>query len=178
MVRNILHLYAGINNGDYQQAVHDFATQVEEESKNIISEMIDTPILLGVSMSSVMSKSIEDIIFISTLIFWAIFGKDYKEMWTEPELSMEDDGTVRLTLQQKFCLFCAEESKLTHEHFGIFTPGEVLAAIFKGILQALQDYVGNEYNVIARETKCFVRGDPHGEITILLKPREQDLQEE
>ncbi len=170
MLRGLVRLYGEINNGDYEKGVRDFADQVEEESKNFIAEMIDDPIALGVSMSSVMSKAIEDIAFMTTLIFWAIMGKDYKEVWSEPELEILDDGIIIFRMQQKQCLFCAGETLLPSK-FGECHTGEVFAAIVKGIMQALQDYVGNNYEVRARETKCFMRGDPYGEITLWLNPK-------
>ncbi|MHA1793958.1 MAG: hypothetical protein ACTSVI_15055 [Promethearchaeota archaeon] len=171
MLRNLVHLYGELNDGDYAKGIRELAAQIEMESQNFISEMIDEPILLGVTMSSVMSKSVEDVVFFATLMFWSMLGKDYKEIWAEPTMKTEEDGTVVIVMQQKKCLFCAEESKLTREQLGDFTTGEILASMFKGILQAVQNYVGNDYEVTARETKCFMRGDNMGEITVWFTPR-------
>lgn len=171
MVRQLVRLYGDINNGNFAQGIRDFAAQIEDGSKDLISEMVDEPILLGMSMNSVLSKSVDDIAFTSALIFWSILGKDYKEMWSDPELVLEDDGSAVMKLRQKRCLFCAEESNITREMLGETMPGEILASMFKGILQVLQDYVGNEYDVTAKETKCFMRGDPYGEVTVWLKPK-------
>ncbi len=171
MIRNLIRRYAKINGGNYEKAIQIFCEQIERESENLITEMISTPIMLGVSMKSVISKSVEDLAFFSALMFWAILGKDYKEMWTDPELIPEENGAFRLIMTQKSCLICAEESELQQEDFKSANFGDILSSIFKGIVQALQDYVGNNFEVTAKETKCFMRGDPYGEITLWLRPR-------
>ncbi|MHA1379660.1 MAG: hypothetical protein ACTSRG_14910 [Candidatus Helarchaeota archaeon] len=171
MIRNLIRRYAKLNNGDFEKAVQLFCEQIEHESEELITEMINEPIILGVSLKSIVSKSIEDLAFFSALMFWAILGKDYKKMWTDPELIKDEDGTYRLVMTQKSCVICAEERELKQEDFKGANFGDILSSIFKGIAQALQDYIGNDFDVTARETKCFMRGDAYGEITLWLKPR-------
>ena len=36
--------------------------------------------------------------------------------------------------------------------------------------QLIQDYANNDYSVVGRETKCFLSGDPHGELRFWLYP--------
>lgn len=172
MTRHLLKTYAEINNGNYELGLRDFCAQIEEESKNIIAEMIETPILFGISMKSVMSKSPEDLAFISALTLWAVLGKEYQELWSEPKLVIEENGVLKLTMREQICLFCTEERELTQNDLGDANLGDILASIFKGIIQALEEYVGNEYEITARETKCLLRGDTYGEITLWLKPIE------
>ena len=170
MLRNLVKLYGDVNEGDYEKGIRELALQVEEESKNLIAEMITKPIMLGIPLSSILSKDIEDTVFTSTLMFWALLGKDYKEMWGEPTLFLDDDGSAIMKMEMYKCIFCAGET-LESEKFGGFNTGEIFAAIIRSIVQAIQDYVGNDYEVTAKETKCFMRGDEKGEITVWIKPR-------
>lgn len=171
MVRNVVRIYAKINNGDYEKALLDFCAQVEVESTNIIAEMIDTPIALGTSLKTVLATNPDDLPFIATTLFWALLGSNFQEIWSDIEYEREDDGTIKLTLRENSCLFCIEENELTQADFGSASLGNILAGIFKGILQALMDYIGNAYDVTATETKCFLKGDGYGEITVILKPK-------
>ncbi|MHA1378960.1 MAG: hypothetical protein ACTSRG_11310 [Candidatus Helarchaeota archaeon] len=170
MVRNVVRIYADINNGDYEKAILDFCEQIEEESNNIIAEMIDTPIMLGTSLKTILAKDPDDLPFISTTLFWALLGKDYQDLWDELKVIKEEKGVIKLVMREKSCLLCIEERELTQKDFGNANLGDIISAIFKGIIQALQDYVGNKFDVTAKETKCFLRGDSYGEITVILTP--------
>jgi hypothetical protein len=50
--------------------------------------------------------------------------------------------------------------------------GELFGQAVAVLLQMVQDYVGNNYDVTLKETKCMLRGDPHGEYLISLIPKE------
>ena len=163
--------YAEINNGDFEKGLRDFCDQIEIESNYLISEMIETPILLGLSLKSIIATDPEDLLYIATTIFWAILGKEFQDLWPTIEFTVEKNNSIKLVMQESICMFCVEENELTDEDFGGFNFGEILGSVIRGILQALEDYMGNEYVVTTKETKCFMRGDPYGEITVWLKPK-------
>ncbi|MFX0140097.1 MAG: hypothetical protein ACFFDN_41025 [Candidatus Hodarchaeota archaeon] len=171
MIRNNLKIYGKINNDDYETGLIDWSAQLEELAKNVIIEMINKPIIFGLSMESVLSKRIEDLPFLVGLIFWALLGKDHKDIWPIPYLVMEENGVVKAVVRQNSCIACTEENKLTQKDFGELGMCNVIAVVMKGILQALQDYVGNDYDITKEITKCFMRGDDYGEFIYTLTPR-------
>ena len=171
MVRAILRIYAEQNGGNYEKGLREFTEQVEQESLYLVSRLIERPIALGISLGSLMARDYADFEFLTKLIFWVVLGKGYKDIWEEPIITIEEDGTLNFILREKVCLLCAGEKEITRRDLNDFTLGKALAALFAGVVQALQDYLGNEVRVTGKETKCFMRGDPYGEITITLTPK-------
>jgi len=85
----------------------------------------------------------------------------------------------RIVWQFSKCWICSEIEKdedLKHLDFTSSTEfgyGSCASGIFETALQMVQDYVGNLYNVIVRETKCFMRGDDYQEFTAYFYPKEE-----
>jgi hypothetical protein len=50
----------------------------------------------------------------------------------------------------------------------------LLAAALASLLQSVQDYVGNDYNLEVKETKCMLLGDAQGEAIVYFYPKEKD----
>ncbi|MHA1379662.1 MAG: hypothetical protein ACTSRG_14920 [Candidatus Helarchaeota archaeon] len=171
MLRSVIRTYAELNDNNYEKGLKKFYEQIQEESKNLISEMIAKPLLLGASMESILSKDVEDLPFLASIVFWALMGKDSKKIFEEAEFVKLADGSYKLIIKQNMCIICAQEYELKAQDFGSESFGDIFALLFSGVIQAFTDYVGNEYTITAEESKCFMRGDPHGEITIILSPR-------
>ena len=171
-IRSLMRMYASLNDGDYGKGLNIFCEHVEEEAKTLVFDMINEPILFGISMDSIMSKDIEDLVYIATTLFWAMIGKDYKDLWEPIEFTKEDNGNYKLTMKEKMCIICAEEYEIKQEMLGPRNFGDIFAALLVGILQALEEYVGAQYKITGKETKCVLRGDTHGEISIWLTPIE------
>lgn len=172
MIRSLVRIYAELNGGNYEKGLEVFSSQVGDEARNLITEMILDPIAFGMSLNAVMSKDPEDLLYISSILFWSILGKNYKDLWEDFEIIKEDNGVIKMVMRQKVCLLCAEERELTQENFGSLSMGEIFASLLGGIIRALEEYVGNDYEITARETKCLMRGDRYGEVTLWLQPRE------
>ena len=51
--------------------------------------------------------------------------------------------------------------------------GKVLTLTIEQMLQLAQDFLENDFQVVARETKCFHQGDPYGEIQSWMYPRDK-----
>jgi len=170
-IRCLMRTYASLNDGDFGKGLDAFCEHVREESKNLIFEMINEPVFLGMTMNSVISKDPEDLAYIATTLFWAMLGKDHQNLWEELELTNEENGAYKLTLKEKVCIICAEEHEIKQDMLGSRNFGDVFASLLMGILEALEEYVGGEFNVTGKETKCMLKGDSHGEISIWLTPR-------
>ena len=170
-IRCLMKMYASLNNGDYGKGLDQFCKHVEEESKILIFEMINEPVMLGLTMDTVTSKKPEDLVYIATTLFWAMLGKDYKNLWEQLELTKEENGVYKLILREKICIICTEETHLTQNMIGSRNYGDIFASLLVGILKALEEYVESPYEVTGKETKCMLKGDAHGEITIWLTPK-------
>ena len=172
MVNHIIKAYANIY-GDYEKALNSIEDLVRTEAKNILVEIMETPIFLGKSMKMLLSKSLDDVAFMAATVFFGILGKDYKKIFEEPEFSIDSKGVGHLILRMKRCPICTGVHDIKQENLGKKTWGGFLAVLFGEIIELVQEYVENPYHVEAEETKCFMKGDSFGEIVVKLIPKEE-----
>ncbi|MHA1383318.1 MAG: hypothetical protein ACTSR3_06135 [Candidatus Helarchaeota archaeon] len=170
MVKHIIKAYAEIFE-DYEKALEEVENLVRTEAKNILVEIMERPIFMGKSMKMLLSKSLDDIAFMASTTFFGILGKDYTKFFAEPEFSVYK-GVGTLSIRMNRCPICAGVHHVTQKDLGEKTLAGFLAVLFGEIIELTQEYVGNEYIVEAQETKCFMKGDPYGEIVIKLIPKE------
>ena len=169
-IRCLMKMYTSLNNGDHGKGLDQFCEHVEEESKVLIFDMINEPIALGLTMDSIISKEPEDLVYIAATLFWSMIGKNYSDLWDDLELTKEENGVIKFVMREKVCMICTEETDLTQEMIGDRNYGDIFTSLLVGILSALEEYVDAPYKVTGKETKCLLKGDPHGEITIWLTP--------
>ncbi|MHA1377589.1 MAG: hypothetical protein ACTSRG_04300 [Candidatus Helarchaeota archaeon] len=173
MVKHITRAYAEIFDS-YEKALEEIEALVRSEARNILIEIIERPILLGRNMKMVLSKSLDDIAFLASTVFFGILGKDFSKFFAEPEFSIYR-GVGTLTIRMNRCPVCAGIHDIKQEELGGKegkTLAGFLAILFEEIIELEQEYVGNEYFVEAKETKCFMKGDPYGEIQVKLYPKD------
>jgi len=125
------------------------------------------------------SKSLEDLTYLYDLALYVILGDDYKIFFDTPKLvtaEESEDGIPKLITRVKKCILCASADEgdikldeLAHRGFG-----EILGHAVAALMQITQDYVGNNYDVITKETKCFLRGDAYGELTMFFYPKKEE----
>ena len=168
MVKHIQNAYAEIFD-DYGKACEEVENLVRSEARNMLVEIMEKPVFLGRSMKMLLSKSLDDIAFLASTTFFGMLGKDFKKFFAEPEFSIYK-GVGTLTIRMNRCPICAGR-QVKQEELGEKTLAGFLAVLFEEIIELEQEYVGNDYRVEAKETKCFMKGDPYGEITIKLYPR-------
>ena len=172
MVNHIIKAYAEIFN-DYGKALDEIENMVKAEARNILAEIIEKPIFLGKSMKMIISKDLNDIAFLASTTFFGLLGKNYKKFFEEPEFSIDSKGVGKLILRMKKCPICAGVRHVTQDQLGEKTLGGFLAILSGEIIELIQEYVENPYIVEAKETKCFMKGDPYGEIVIMIYPKEE-----
>lgn len=172
MVNHIIKAYADIFE-DYEKALETVENLVKGEAKNILTEIMDKPVFLGKSMKMLLSKSLDDVAFMAATTFFGILGKDYKKIFEDPEFSIDPNGIGILTLKMNRCPVCAGVRHVTQDKLGKKTLGGFLAVLCKEIIELIQEYVGNPYTVEAEETKCFMKGDPYGEIIVRIYQKKE-----
>jgi hypothetical protein len=59
------------------------------------------------------------------------------------------------------------------EKFGMHRFGKTVAVTIEQMVQLSQDFLEHNFQVVAREVRCFHQGDPYGEIRVWLYPRDK-----
>ncbi len=170
MAYGVTKKYEEIFEGDTGKAVDTFTKHFINGAKAIMFEMQDRIKILY-------SKSLKDLEFISQIALYVILGPDWDKLFNPPTLipaEQTEHGIPQLRIRYPVCALCTgirpgadiDPAKLKDHNYG-----ELLAAALASLLQLVQDYVGNDYVIDIKETKCMLRGDPYGEATIYFNPK-------
>ncbi|MBD3230891.1 MAG: hypothetical protein GF329_22120 [Candidatus Lokiarchaeota archaeon] len=179
IVKAVVKEYTRLNNGDIEEALKILGDTVKRETAVVVLDLIDKPVLLGIKMAIMLSKDIRDIPFDLKLAFWSILGKRASKVFEDPVLILAEDAEdniAKIKIGMKICPFCPEdlsETDITPEDLGDEDFAIVMTALGEAAVQNIEDYVGNSYNIICRETKCRLKGDEKGELTIYFYPKEE-----
>ena len=179
IVKATINEYKRLNNGDLEKALKVLGDTVKRETAVVVLDLIDKPVLLGIKMAIMLSTDIRDIPFDLNLAFWAILGKGAKEVFEDPVLILAEDAEdniAKIKIGVKNCPFCIGEltGNITLDDLGDEDYGIVITALGEAAVQNIEDYVGNSYNIVCRETKCRLKGDEQGELTIYFYPKEEE----
>jgi len=161
--------YEEIFEGDTGAAVDKFTEHFVNGAKSIMFEMQERVKLLY-------SKSLEDLEFVATIALYVILGPNWNKMFEPPVFIPADrteSGLAQFRVRWPVCALCAgilPGVDLDTEKMQDHNYGELLAAALASLLQMVQDYVGNDYTIDIKETKCLLRGDPYGEAIMNFNP--------
>lgn len=170
MAYGVTKKYEEIFDGDTGLAVDTFTEQFVNGAKSIMYELLGT-------MKMFFSKSLEDLEFLSGVALYVVMGPDWNDFFEDPIYipgEKTDDGVPQLIMRQKRCVLCTGLRPGIDMDFSKFrenTYGELLAKALVALLQMIQDYVGNEYNLVVKETKCLLRGDEFNEGVTFFFPK-------
>ncbi|MHA1268155.1 MAG: hypothetical protein ACTSPY_00085 [Candidatus Helarchaeota archaeon] len=161
--------------GDWEIGLEEFNEALTTGVREMVADMMDEKILFGKGLADIVSMTPSDSISAVEIGFWALMGSESRKLIGKPvwySADQTEDNIPKLVVEIKTCPFCCGmeniEGELKNIHFGDF-----FAAMIGGILQEMMDYVGNEFNIVNKETKCFMRGDDKGELTFYFYPREK-----
>lgn len=171
MMRELLRDYEEIL-GSLPSAIAEFESEVKVQAGEVISKLISEPIMMGISMSYALSRNINDLAFITQAMFHGMIGRDYYKVFDYPQLILNEDKSGYLVIRMKQCIMCAGIKDITKEALGDKDYGGTVASLFGTVIKEAWAYLELPYEVLeAKETKCFLRGDPYGEITITFAPK-------
>ncbi len=175
MYESIIWEYADIFNGDYEKAMDTLIELIRPMSAEIVSKLLLEVKVMGVPFKSLITPNLEDVPYIIETALYAVFGSWSKIVFDKPiyilaEESPEQVPTYVLNVNE--CPFCCNTT-IPAKNFGAHRYGKLLVLTVEQMNQAMMDYIGNEYQVVARETMCFHNGDPHGEIRVWLYAPDQ-----
>jgi len=165
--------------GSRSLGIKKYAEIIRQESIGVTADIIETPILFGISMRSFLSKNLKDFVFIIELIFYTVLGEKWSYFVTKPEYlpaELSWRKQPQFIIKIIHCPFCyniiKEKEDASKLESGI-THGTWFAKLLEGIMQGLLDYIGLEYRVNCEETQCFLKGYDYGEIIYTLYPTEK-----
>ncbi|HUX99816.1 MAG TPA: hypothetical protein VMV49_09700 [Candidatus Deferrimicrobium sp.] len=181
MYETILEEYAGIFNGDYETAMDTLIDLVRPMSEEVVSKLLTEVKVLGIPFKTFITQNAGDLPYIISTTLYAVFGAWSEKVFNKPVLipaseSAQRVDTIIITLNM--CPFCCN-TIIPKQALGTHNYGKLLTLTIEQMVQTMEDYAGNDYMVVARELKCFLNGDSHGELQVWLYPRNQlDLMEQ
>lgn len=144
-----------------EKGLEIFAGIAEAAAEPVVFELLDR-------IKMFFTKSVEDQAILIEAAFDILFGGEKCEVEYVPP---DPEGVHKIVITLYRCVFCAGIEDITPETLG---QQSYIIPVISGarmIAQMIQDNVKNEYDVYAKETACFLRGDPYGEITVFYVPR-------
>ncbi|MHA1130630.1 MAG: hypothetical protein ACTSQI_06575 [Candidatus Helarchaeota archaeon] len=173
MYQSIVEEYADIFNGDYEKSMDTLIDLVRPMSAEVVSKLLLEVKVMGVPFKSYITKNLEDLPYIIETALYAVYGSWSKKMFEKPvyiPASKSEYGVDTIVLKYNQCPYCCN-TMIPAEKFGKHHYGKLQVLTIEQMTQVMQDFAGNDFEVIGRETKCFHRGDDYGEIQLWLYPR-------
>jgi len=172
MAYGVTKKYEEIFEGDTGMAIDTFTEQFVNGANSIMYELLPR-------MKFFFSKSLEDVEFLSDVAMYVILGAKWKKFFGQPifiPAEKAEDHIPKLIIRFVRCVLCTglrpgkdiDQAKLRKNSYG-----ELLSRALVSLMQLIQDYVGNEYTLEVKETKCQLRGDSYGEGIVYYLPKKK-----
>lgn len=169
---------AELSGNDYEQGMDTLVELVRPSSEEIITGIIFETKVLGVEWKSLIErfKGVKEFAFLLDLTLATVWGKKWvKKIFEKTRYLSADECDEKVDtyiIRLKKCPFCYPTS-LSPERLGAHRFGKFLTLTIQQMTQIIQNFLENDFEVIARETRCFHQGDPFGELRLWLYPRDQ-----
>jgi hypothetical protein len=172
MAYGVTKKYEEIFEGDTGMAVDTFTEQFVNGANSIMFELLGT-------MKIFFSKSLEDVAFLSDTALYVILGSKWNQFFGKTVFLTADkteDGIAQLIMRFPRCVLCTGLQPgvdIDHTKLKKNSYGELLSRALVALMQLIQDYVGNKYKLVVKETKCRLRGDLYGEAIAYYYPKDE-----
>ncbi len=170
MAFGVTKKYEEIFDGDTGKAIDMFTEHFINGAKVIMYEMQDR-------MKILFSRSLKDLEFVSEIALYVILGPEWKTLFDRP-IFIPAEGTeeniAQLRIKYPVCALCTGLQPgidLDLSKWKKHSYGELLATALGSLLQMVQDYVENDYNIEVKETKCLLKGDSYGYAIMYFHPK-------
>jgi len=166
MARETVIKYREILNGDLQRAANILKEQFASSARTYLQSFMSQIKLIA-------SNDLKDITFIAEVSLYSILGPDYRKFFSNIKYVAADDPN-NLEKLHKFvnivpkCLMCSAIRDLNLEEYKDTNYGEIITNALASLLELLLDYLDLHYSVEVKETQCFMRGSPFGEVVMFL----------
>ncbi|MHA1278499.1 MAG: hypothetical protein ACTSQI_13595 [Candidatus Helarchaeota archaeon] len=177
MHHTMIEALAEAHQDNYEEAIDTLIELVKPMSEEVVSSMLFETSVMGMSLQNLIKKfrDLKDFPFFIDMTLFSVFGKWAKKIFSQVKYipsAQAEQGVDTFVLIMKSCPFCYP-TMVPPEKLGKHRFGKVLTLTIEQMTQLALDFLDHEYQVIAREVRCFHRGDTHGEIRIWLYPRDQ-----
>jgi hypothetical protein len=110
---------------------------------------------------------------LSKVALWSILGKSVNKYYEGPRYFPPDDPLNKEKIPKFIttfpkCLLCPSILDLDIEKYKDLNYGELIFNALASLFEMILDSMGYNYKISYKETKCFLRGDPYGEIVYFL----------
>lgn len=171
MARETVIKYREILNGDLHQAANTLKEQFASSARTYLQTFMS-------QLKLIVSKDLKDMEFMSEVSLYSILGPDYRKFFTNVKYVPADDPTNAEKLH-KFvtiipkCVMCSVIRDLKVEEYQDTNYGEIIANALGSLLELIFDYIELPYTVEVKETRCFMRGSPYGEVVMFLHEKKK-----
>ncbi|MHA1267373.1 MAG: hypothetical protein ACTSRS_19195 [Candidatus Helarchaeota archaeon] len=170
MARETVKKYQELSDGSLEKGAELLKRQFAESAKTYLRNFMD-------QMKMIVSRDLEDMEFMSAVSLWSILGKNYHEFYTPAKYIRKDDpinpyGVPYFLNVCSKCLMCSILDPSERDLYKDLDYGEIITYALGSLIELILEYVGYNFRVEVKETRCFLRGDPYGEIVYLLYEKE------
>ena len=174
VLRAVMQEYAEIL-GSTEEGLLRLGKSQRVIASRVVLNMIEDPLLFGIKMGTILSRDISDTAFLIDMALKVLIGSDATKIFETPifiPAEDTDDGIPKVICTLKKCPLCAGlTSHVTAEMLGEAEYLAVITSLGESAVQVIQDFVGNSYNIVCKETKCILKGDEKGEMTVYFYPK-------
>ncbi|MHA1784506.1 MAG: hypothetical protein ACTSVY_15920 [Candidatus Helarchaeota archaeon] len=178
IVRNTIEEYKDIFNGSYEEGIKAFEEACRQGTLEVISDMMQQKIAFGVGLYDVASEHVPDTAWAIELGFYALAGKDFMNKIFDSATFIPGEetpnGNPQIIVRFKKCMMCSGVSNSKQKELGNACYGGYFAILLSAALSVMGEETKWGYHMDGIETKCFLKGDDHGEFLIRFIPDEEE----
>ncbi len=171
MARETVIKYRELLNGNLQEAVTTLKEQFASSARTYLQTFMS-------QLKLIVSKDLKDIEIMSEVSLYSILGPDYRKFFSTITYVPADDPNNAdklhkfITIFPK-CVMCSVIGDLKKEEYRDTDYGEIISHALASLLELILEYVGQPYTVEIKETACFMRGSPYGEVVMYLHEKKE-----
>lgn len=177
MYHTMIDILADSFQGNYEEAMEVLINLSRPLSEEMISDILFGTSVLGIQLKTLLSKfkDLKDFTFFIDLSLYSFFGPWATKIFGKTQYlsaTASEERVDTYVLRMKSCPFCYP-TMIPPEKFGMHRFGKTVAVTIEQMVQLSQDFLEHNFQVVAREVRCFHQGDPYGEIRVWLYPRDK-----
>jgi hypothetical protein len=171
MARETVIKYRELLNGNLQEAITTLKEQFASSARTYLQTFMS-------QLKLIVSQDLKDIGFMSEVSLYSILGPDYRKFFSNTKYVPADDPNNAeklhkfITIVPK-CVMCSVIGDLKVEEYKDTEYGSIISYALASLLELIFEYIGKPYRIELKETRCFMRGSPHGEVVMFLHEKKE-----
>lgn len=172
MARETVLKYQEIYEGDLERAVNTMKEQFSDAARSYLMDFMG-------QLNLILSRNLKDMEILSDVALWSILGRNSRSILGR-SLYIPADDPRNLEHIDKFvtiapkCVLCAAIRDLDLNRYKNLNYGEIIFGALGSLMELILNSMGFNYNLIVKETKCMLRGDPYSEATFYLYEKKNE----